>query len=381
MNKTVLKKIIKNAICTDLISADNYTGNFSPSSDYTEIFSNIKYKDYYLRGQTIRFSDLLFARENHRLIAVGFYDFFFFVLVNNKYQRFVKKQNYEVNEHFGIFVGNTIDEVLEKNSNNNICNYEDFSKNAKLMILNRYILNRPEIIPISIKKEDLEIKENSYLKKPIEEKKDIILLDMDIIFSSILDMKLIWDSIENYSKRKNIKLTYPQKIYSFPAFNYSDIWEDEINDRKDDNKFLYSHYYLDFIKNLYDIIDRKLDYQYLSRKDYLIILRNIGNLAWDWIDKKKITKKYLKYLNVVQSKIGDRNYPFTNFCYKFLDELIADLVTQKQISRCQFCSDFFKYKGNKKYCSVLSKYEDKNCHRQALEQRRYKKKKLKNLLE
>lgn len=360
MNKTVLKKIIKYSIFEDL----------NLPSSYTEIFSNVKYKDYHLRGQNIGFLHPLYAMEDRELIAIGSYVFFFFVLVNNKYQKIVKKLNYEVNYDFGIFVGNTIDEVLEKNPNNNICNYEDFSKNAKLMILNRDILNGSKIIPISIKKEDLEIKESSYLKKSIEEKKDIILLDMDIIL----------DNIENCSKLKNIKSIYPQKIYSFPAFSYSDIWEDEINDRKHDGEFLYPHYNLDFIKNLYDIICLELKYSHLSRSDFYVISRDIGNLAWDWINKRKITKKYLKYLNAVQSEIEDRNYPFTNFCYKFLDELIEDLVTQKQISRCQFCGNFFSIDNKRKtkiYCS--SKYERKDCGTKARNKRYYEKRKKRNL--
>lgn len=349
MNKTVLKKIIKSGIFD----------NLSLPGGYIEIFSNVKYMDYYLRGQATVFLDPFYANyatENHKLIAIGYYFFFLFVLVNNKYQKIYKKENYEFNYDFGIFVGNTIEEVLGKNSNNNICNYEDFSKNDKLMMLTRNVLNGSKIIPISIKKEDFEIKECSYLKKSIEEKKDIILLDMDTIL----------DDIENYEKRINIESIYPQKIYSFPALNYSDIWECEINDRKEDSEFLHTDYDLDFIKNLYDIICLKLDYKYLSRKDYLTILRNIGNLAWDWINKKKITKKYLKQLNLVRSEIEDRNYPFTNFCYKFLDELIADLVTQKQISRCQHCGDFFPIDSKRKtkiYCSL--KFEGKNCAKQA----------------
>lgn len=239
------------------------------------------------------------------------------------------------------------------------------------LILTEPIFKNDKITPVSVKIEDLEIKESPYIKKSIKEKKDIILLDMDIIL----------DNIENYEKSIDIESIYPQKIYSFPALNYSDLWEYVINNLKDGSGFLFTGYKLDFIKNLYDIVCLKLDYRYLSRKDYLIILRDIGNLAWDWIDKKKITKKYLKQLNAVKPEIEVRTCPFTNFCYKFLDELIADLVTQKQISQCQFskCGDFFKYKGNKKYCSILSKYEDNNCQRQAAEHRRYLRKKLENL--
>ncbi|GAG01487.1 unnamed protein product, partial [marine sediment metagenome] len=41
--------------------------------------------------------------------------------------------------------------------------------------------------------------------------------------------------------------------------------------------------------------------------------------------------------------------------------------------------DFFKYKYNKKYCSPLPKYENKNCRKQAQDHRRYLRTKYKNL--
>ena len=365
MNKTLLTKIIKTINCSNLDISEQYV-------HYAEIFSNVKYKDYYLRGQVASFLDPLYDINDHALTSIGHYCFFFFVLVNNEYQERLKMLNWE--SDFGIFVGNTIDEFLEeaKNYYNNITpNYDILMREKSSLILTEPIFKNDKITPVSVKIEDLEIKESPYIKELVEEKKDIILLDMDIIL----------DNIENYEKSIDIESIYPQKIYSFPALNYSDYWECVINNLKDGRGFLYTGYDLDFIKNLYDIVCLKLDYRYLSRKDYLIILRDIGNLAWDWIDKKKITKKYLKQLNAVKPEIEVRTCPFTNFCYKFLDELIADLVTQKQISQCQFykCGDFFKYKGNKKYCSVLSKYEDKNCQRQAAEHRRYLRKKLENL--
>lgn len=176
---------------------------------------------------------------------------------------------------------------------------------------------------------------------------------------------------------RNIERNYPKKIYSLPAFYFSDYGKDNKSQLKHySNLSLPSDNFLDII---YDTICIDFNYQYLPIADYFTILRGIGNLAWEWIDKNKITNKYLKYLNTFQPEIKDRNYPFTNFCYKFLDELIADLVTQKQISQCQFCGDFFKYKYNKKYCSPLQKYENKNCRKQAQDHRRYLRIKLKNL--
>lgn len=346
MNKTLFKKINKTIICNKL---------YGSTSHPMEIFTNIKYKDYYLRGQTGTFKDHIYSIEGRKPIGDIYYNFFFFVLVNNKYQKILKKVNSATT--FGIFKEIKADEViaLEK-INNNIKNYEYPSKNPKLMI---FELLSAKIFPVLIKRKDLEIKENLYLKKSIKEKKDIILLDMNLML----------EHIRSYSKRGNIKIIYPKKIYSFLAFNYSDVWKYKKNVLK--YIAIIPQPNFDFINTLYDVICLNLNYQYLSRNDYLTILRDIGNLAWEWIGKKKITKKYLKYLNVVKSKFGDRNYPFTNFCYKFLDELIEDLITQKQISQCQFCGDYFRYLKGKKYCSLQS--ERKNCGKKARNKRFYEK--------
>jgi hypothetical protein len=278
MNKTLLTEIIKTINCKNL---DTY-------NHYVEIFSNVKYKDYYLRGQVASFLDPLYDINYHDLTSTGHYCFFFFVLVNNNYQKRLKKLNWE--SDFGIFVGNTIDEFLEEATNHynaDVPNLDVSIREKSPLILTEPITAVDKIIPVSVEVEDLEIKESPYLKKLIEEEKDIILLDMNLIL----------DSVEDSSERKNIKITYPPRIYSFPAFNYSDIWEWERNDLKDDNEMMYPHSNLDFIKNLFDIICLDIDYNYLSRIEFLIILKDIGNLAWDFIEKKKITKTHLEYLN------------------------------------------------------------------------------------
>lgn len=70
MNKTILKKIIKSGIFEYL----------DLPGGYIEIFSNVKFKDYYLRGQAAIFSDPFYntysiATENPKPIATGYYFF------------------------------------------------------------------------------------------------------------------------------------------------------------------------------------------------------------------------------------------------------------------------------------------------------------------
>lgn len=357
MNKTLLTKII-NTIDDNSLDITN---------EYVEIFSNVKYKDYYLRGQVASFIDPLYDLYDYDLDSIGHYIFFFFVLVNNEYQQRLKKLNWE--SAFGIFMGNTIDTFFKKAKNYykaDVPSLNILMREKPSLILTDPIKRLHKIVPALVKKEDLEIEESPYLKKMLKEKKDIILLDMNLIL----------DSLENFPERKNVKIIYPSRIYSFPAFNYSDIWEWARNYFKDDNKMRYPHSDLDFIKNLFDIICINMDYNYLSRKDFLIILKDIGNLVWDFIKEKKITISNLEYLNKIQSEIGDRNYPFTNFVYKFLDELIEDLTEQKLISQCQFCGNFFPIdnkKMTKKYCSL--KFEGRDCAKQARNKKHYEKNK------
>ncbi|GAF73310.1 unnamed protein product, partial [marine sediment metagenome] len=92
-------------------------------------------------------------------------------------------------------------------------------------------------------------------------------------------------------------------------------------------------------------------------------------------EKNVINKRYLKKLNLLNKRMGDRTYPLTDFCWKFFDDLVDDLTTQKRIEECQFCGDFFIYQPRwptKKFCSL--RFEGKNCrkdHNNRLDYRRH----------
>lgn len=343
MNKTLLDKIIKTVDFHHL-----------SSNRVIDIFFNIKYKGYYLRSQLATFSDWFYDLEHGELISTGHYYFFFFALVNENYQKRIKNLFYPY--RLGVFKNNTISEVTDRKTNSYVYNYEDPDKDPELIIHDDISKG---IISIPFTRNDLNIKENPYQNKSVELKKDMILLDMVLVLKKV----------KKHLTKKKTGLAYPLKTYSLPAFNYSNFYENLIKIRKHNNGILYPYSNRDFIKNLYDIACIHLDCDYLSRGDFLIILKHIGNLSLEWIEKKKVTKKYLEELNQVQAKRGDCNYPFTDFCYKFLDELIGDLIKEKQILRCHFCGDYFQYHKGKKYCSLIS--EGKNCGKKARNQINY----------
>ena len=124
---------------------------------------------------------------------------------------------------------------------------------------------------------------------------------------------------------------------------------------------------------LYEILYFNLGYDYLAKRKYNRVLESTGRLGHEWIKINTISKRYLKRLNRLNEIIGDRTDPLTDFCWKFFDDLIDDLTTQKQIGKCQLCGDFFEHLRvrEKKFCSLKS--EGKNCGKSARNKRYYEK--------
>ena len=319
-----------------------------------EIFCKGQYKGYYIRGQAVELSDKLFYDAELDIDYVRiYYHLIVLVLVNDKYQREVSKDTiYPL--HFGIFFGNTQKEFLNMQNAYDLSlakeikklRYEQYGRDRspRELIKNRRRFENPTLM---IPTNKVNIIENTYLNESIEARKDIILLSMDIYLDRITGPG--GSLITNYP--------YPKRI--FPLLAYHFPWESEFEDRGIKAWFdnLFRNEYFNF------------DYDYLSEKEYHRILGDIGDLSYEWIERKKLSGRFLKSLNCLNK--SDRTYPFNNFCYKFLDDLVDDLITQKQIARCQFCGDFFKYRQGKKYCS--SQYEGKDCGKKARNRRFYAK--------
>jgi hypothetical protein len=212
---------------------------------------------------------------------------------------------------------------------------------------------------------EVPIPDNQYLRDSIESKKDIILLDLYAYVSNFevdLPCDAPWPEME-----VNFISNYLNRIHALCGYQFSNESE-YVN-----NKFI------DWLDHLYEIIYWNFDYQYLEKQKFFDILFNIGGLSYQWIKYRRIDGGYLELLNTFKNRLdidGDL-YPLTKFCYSFFNDLIQNLETTEIIKKCEYCHDYFPYKKNKKYCSII--HEQKNCRKRAQDHRRYLRKKLKNL--
>lgn len=333
---------------------------FYTAGDYINIFCKKQYKNYYLRGEAHKLKAGLgdtkickYLVNKNPDIAPGtvYYNTIIFALVNDEYQ---KRAIRNTNENYPqVFIGNTKEDFI------NFDMWESFSgQPPNIEEIFKEYYNDYEKHTFIINLEDVDIIENSYLNESIKSEKDIILLNIDIIF----------DRIES-TTYDLFKERYPKKNYPLLAYYFSKNAELEL-DRFGDYELIYS-----FISELYTFLHHCFDYEY-DEKKYHKMLEDIGNVCLEWLNQQKITKRFLNSLNSLKNCQTSDADPLTRFCNDFFYELIDDLKNQKMIKECEFCGDFFKYKNNKKYCSM--KYENKNCRIQAKEQRRYQRKKLKD---
>ncbi len=322
---------------------------FNNPNTPVEIFCKGQYKDYHIRGQAVELSYYIYdAKLNDYVYTI--YRLILLVLVNDKYQRELGK-DIGFLSHFGIFFGNTKKEFLNMRNDYDLSWAKEIKKQDKQPlreIIESIKKDRNPTLMISMNK--VNIMENTYLNECIKAKKDIILLSMDIYLNRVKSPK-DGHLITNYP--------YPKRIFPLPAFYFSRKSKFEDED------------VLDWFNDLFRTVYFRFDYNYLNEKEYNRILGDIGNLSYEWIKRKKLSGRFLKSLNRLNKSIGDRTDHFNDFCYKFLDDLVDDLITHKQIARCQFCGDFFKYRQGKKYCSP--QYEHKDCGKKARNRKFYAK--------
>ena len=337
----------KNAISNKL--------KFYKAGDYINIFCKKQYKNYYLRGEAHKF----IANLGHTEICkdldddidpgIVYYETIIFALVNDEYQKRAKKNT---NEYYPqVFIGNTKEDFI------NFDMWESFSgQPPNIEEIFKEYYNDYEKHTFIINLEDVDIIENSYLNESIKSEKDIILLNIDIIF----------DRIES-TTYDLFKERYPKKNYPLLAYYFSKNAELEL-DWLEDYELIYS-----FISELYTFLHHCFDYEY-DEKKYHKMLEDIGNVCLEWLNQQKITKDYLNSLNSIKKcQTGDTD-PLTRFCNNFLYELIADFKNQKMIKECERCGDFFSIdskRKTKKYCSL--QFEGKNCAKQAESKRHYEK--------
>lgn len=318
-----------------------------PKKQHIEIFSNQRYKDYYLRGRIDQFSHYIYDDKLDEDCAAVSYRFAIVVLVNDKYQEKIKKERAK-NKYTSGFFENTERDFLNAQKAYWEKKSHAWDRKDRKSLL-REVLKEMVKPTLMISLDEAGIKETPYLDESIKAKKDIILLDMDFVLNKI-----------EILSPKSKMIEYAKRIYTIPAF-YFPTREEYASD-----------YYDGWLEGAFEEVYWECDYNYLDQKEYYRILESIGNLSYEWIKRMEVTKRYLESLNRLNEGMGDRDYPLTNFCYKFLDDLVDDPITQKQIGKCQFCGGFFKFtQWNKKHCSLKS--EGKDCGKEAAYDRDYEK--------
>lgn len=299
-----------------------------------EIFCKRQYKGYYIRGNIYEITDRFREEESEKVYATVAYRSMMLALVNQTYQKRLKKRQKEARVDAWGFYYNTQREYLNGEKHRLLSQYsrpfdqrlleDDLRKNTFLIDLN-----------------EAGIRESAYLDQSLRDKKDIILLEMGFTVNKV-------EPLSHHTSRRE----YLNRIYTFPAFHMP-----EKNKYPEDDLWRW-------FDEMFELLYFELNYQHMKKGEYVSILTSIGNLSYEWIQKNAISKRYLKRLNRVNRSIGDRMYPLINFCWKFLNDLVDDLTTQKQIARCQFCGDFFIYQRRwptKKFCSL--RFEGKNCRK------------------
>ena len=315
----------------------------NPKGRNIEIFCNSKYRDYYIRGIVGELSHYVYDEELDETCAAVTYRDAILVLVNDRYQERIKKQRIEDEHTFGFF-GNTKIDFLNDERARLEERYPRRDRERIQRFFQEHLLEERTYFAPVISLDEADIKETPYLDESIKAKKDIILLDMDLVLNKI----------EILSPRSKM-IDCAKRIYTIPAFYFPDIRDDYAGQTTP---------FVNYFKGQFEFSYSDLDYDYLGIQEYYKIIEPVGSLSYEWIKRREVTAPYLRRLNRLNERMGDRTYPLTDFCYKFFDDLVDDLTTQKQIGKCRRCGGFFKLaRRNKKACSL--KTEGKDCGKKA----------------
>jgi len=325
-----------------------------------EIFCEEEYKDYYVRGQVIELSS-----KDYFLLTTGAltsYHFIIFVLVHKKYIKEFKSPVKFLttlhNSEFCTFSTSTPEDfrLFQKMG-------ESKSKNNPLCPQKFKGINKNPLITLKLKDTPIFYNQYQYLKESIEDEKKIILLDLSVH----LNKEVPWQKYPEV--QQEIKDTFGDYMLNCSTRIHGICGYHFLNKEKSSDNSVFN-----WFDNLYENIYWKLGYHHLAKNDFFKILSRYGRLSHTKIfspTKPINLTKYITLLNVSKRIIRDDIYPLTRFCNSFYYDLIDDLKSSKIINQCQLCSDYFKYRKNKKYCN--EKYDGKNCDRKSRNARYNKK--------
>ena len=315
---------------------------FKKTVETIEIFSPQKFKDYYLRGQIIEFSGNIYDKLPPDEHARVYYHLKVIALINDNYiESISKKDAYDFS--WGVFFGRTKREFKEIK----LAAAKKTAESIKIpldQLLKTTPLNKNELLEIELR--EFGIQENSYILNSIRNKKNVI----------VLKIELTLDRVE-YLKDNSIIPDYPKRIYILPAYQLA------ANSQYGDDDDVYC------FEELFDMLYFEFDYNFTDKNEYFRLLTEVGELGYEWIEKQITTQKYIAKLNIFNLATKDRSLPFYDFCYKFFDSLLDELKDRQKITQCSFCGNIFLFHQTRKYCSL--KTEGKNCGKSARNQRFY----------
>jgi hypothetical protein len=133
------------------------------------------------------------------------------------------------------------------------------------------------------------------------------------------------------------------------------------------------HYYEQWI----DEIRGEFGNKCMSKADFIKYLSGVRGLIECIANAKNLTKTHCEMLTKLSNELPKEEEITADIIHSFFDSFTDDLIKSKKISQCQSCFDYFIYRKDKKFCSLLN--EGKDCGKQARNKRYYGKRGKKRL--
>ncbi len=277
-----------------------------------ELFCDEQINDeYFVRGRIFEFHERIRSPADKGIIVKVIYHFIILALVTTRYQKRIRRLDGGNCERF-FFDGNTEKELPRYKT--------EHDKNLNCVV------KLDEIEPFKRKYK-------KYLEKAIKERRDSILLGMEIQLKEICDQD---------------RKLYPKSIFLLPAVHFSEK-KDEICEIEDIVEFETKA----FPRDLAFCLENYLEYDsnnYMDIETCERILQEIGDLGCEVKMRSRISKKFLGILERFKHSINDRADPLTDFVYSFYDDLEGYLRKKKNIRYCPLCRSYYRSKKESMYC-------------------------------
>ena len=339
----MLRKIIRRLVCNQQYPV--------------EVFMSEKYNDnYYLRGQIHFIPEDFWWDEN-----LCYFNYYLIILclINDDFIKNKFPDDFIMNSErfpdFGVLACRTKDEYLDilKKYVWNRVEPSGLPKRKMKKKFNEWIkrYNKPlEINYANIKSFNSFFSKTSYLMNSLKNKNEIILYYVDTVFNGITGHTDRSPKFPKYFNRIHYSLGR--------HFSKEPVVPNIENMRM---------HYLDLYKELYSDFSYKKNFK---EAEYRELLYKIGNLSYHCIkyveSKKPVSKTYIRRLfNFISKYRYERKSgmtqkglnkekrseydPLKEFCCRFFDDLLEEIIEHKFVKRCSNCENVFEYRKTKNW--------------------------------